>query len=421
MTATAERAPVEGTGARPDRALLALVLFAAAVRALYWLVFLRHYTPLSDAAHYELIARNLASGDGFSHPFPALEPHPTAFRPPLFPLLLGAVYFVTWPAVGIAQLLNLVLGCAVVALTFLLVQDVAGRRAALFAGVLAAVYPPLVANDVVPLAESLALVLLLALGLAVRHGAYAWAGVLAGLLVLTRTSAQAVVLIVAVWIGVRLGVRRAAVTVVLAAVVVVPWVVRNDIQVGAPVLVTSNGFNLAAVHSQEAEDTGHFVDPVYDPRFEAFRLYQFDEVEWDRKLTEHAMDHIREDPLSVVSVMWRNVFGLFDLDPGLNDWPEEQDGRNHGFRTAMLPLYWAVSAVGLVGLWRTRRDPTVQFLAVLVAYFVVLSLVFVAPPRLRVPFDLLCVIGAGIVLSRLGAGRRRPGPAAPPTAGAGAG
>ena len=399
-----------------DRALAALVVGAAAVRALYWIAFLRDYVPRSDAAHYHEIARNLVEGQGFAHWFPQLELHATAFRPPLFPLLLSGIYAVTWPAVGIAQLLNLVIGCVVVGLTFVVVRDVGGRGAAVAAAAVVALYPPLIANDVVPLAESLALALLLALALAVRRGAYVWAGLLAGLLVLDRTSAQAVVVIVVVWVAVRLGVKRAVVTLLVAAAVVVPWVVRNAVQVGAPVLVTSNGFNLAAMHSEEARETGGFVDPVFDERFEEFRIYQFDEVEWDRKLRAHAMEQIRDDPLSVTVVARRNLLAIFELRPSVNESPERLDGRNIDFRTWTLPLFYVVTAVGLVGLWRHRRDPTVQFLALVTAYFVGLSLVFVAPPRLRAPLDLVCAIGAGLLLSRLAGSRRDRASAARPRA-----
>jgi hypothetical protein len=395
---------------RLDRTLVLLVVGAAAVRALYWLVFLRDYVPYSDAAHYQEIARHVAEGKGFVHWFPQLELHDTAFRPPAFPFLLAGLYVVTWPAVGIAQLLNLVLGCAVVGLTYVLVKDVAGERAAAVSGAIVALYPPLIANDVVPLAESLALVVLLALALAVRRGAFLWAGVLAGVLVLTRTSAQAVVLIVAVWVGVRAGVRKGALTLGLAAIVILPWVIRNQVELGAPVLVTSNGFNLAAMHSEEADDSGHFVDPVFDARFQRFRIFQYDEVEWDRELTRHATDHIKDDPLSVLDVAWRNALALTELKPSFNEAAERLDGRHAGFRSAMLPVFYLVTVLGLVGLWRVRHDPTVRFLALVTAYFVGLSLVFVAPPRLRAPFDLLCAIGAGILVSRLAARRRDPTP-----------
>ena len=400
-----------------DRRLLWLLALAAAVRILYWAVFLRHYVPQSDAFHYFQIAENVAEGRGFVHEFPQLDLHPTAFRPPLFPLTLSLVLAVLWPAVAFGQALNLVLGVVAVGLTFRLTSEIGGRLAGTVAAVVVAVHPPLFFNDVVPLAESLALVLVLSLALAVRRDAYVWAGILTGLLVLDRTSAQAVVVLVVGWVAVRLGIRKAAVTLALAAAVVAPWVVRNAVELDAAVLVTSNGFNLAAKHSPEARATGRFVDPVYDVRFDEFRLEQFDEAQWDRTLTDYALDEIRRDPRPVARVVLRNVWELFLLRPSFSDSAERSDGRHAGVRTASVPFFYAASALGLVGVWRNRRDPTVLFLALVVGYFLALSLLLMSPPRLRWPFDLLCAIGIGLLAPTVRdrwAARRATGSAAPP-------
>lgn len=381
-----------------DRRLLVLLAVAAVVRIAYWAIFLRDYEPISDAAQYNGIAFNLANGRGFGLDFPQLAVHPTGFRPPLFPLTLSVVYAILWPAVGIGQAVNLVLGLVVVGLTYRLVKDVAGTTAATVAAGIVAIHPNLVANDVVPLAETLGLVLLLSLGLAMRRQHHVWAGLLTGLLVLERTSAQAVVVIVVAWVAVTLGLKKAAATLALTAIVVAPWVVRNIIQLDAAVLVTSNGFNLAAKHSPEARESGHFVDPVFDPRFEQFRLDQFDEVVWDRALREYAMEEITRDPLGAIPVIRRNLLELFELKPWLNRTGEEWDGRNYTFRTATLPLFYAVTVAGLAGLWLRRRDPTVLFLGLVVGYFVALNLLIISAPRLRAPFDLLCAIGVGLLV-----------------------
>jgi hypothetical protein len=391
-----------------DRRLLCLLALAAAVRIAYWAVFLRDYAPLSDAAHYHQIAQHVAEGRGFVHWFPQIELHPTAFRPPLFPLTLAVAYAVLWPAVGLAQGVNLVLGVVAVGLTYAVTREVGGRSAATAAGAIVAVYPPLVANDVVPLAESLGVVLLLSLALALRRGALGWVGVLTGLLVLDRTSAQAVVVLVGAWVWLRMGARKAVGTLALAGLVILPWVVRNAVELGQPVLVTSNGFNLAAIHSPEARATGHFVDPVFDGRFERFRLAQFDEVEWDHALAEHATDEITRDPLAVLGTVRRNALAMLELEPHRNESAERLDGRDVAVRTAGLPLFAVVSTAGMVGLWRFRRDPTVLFLALVAGYFATLSLVLVAPPRLRWPFDLLCAIGAGLLVSRARQPARTP-------------
>ena len=125
----------------------------------------------------------------------------------------------------------------------------------------------MLANDGPPLTEALALVLLLAGLLALTRQRVLLAGIAIGLLVLTRPSAQLLVPVVALWLLFTVGWRRTAVFAVAVGVFVLPWVARNEAVFGKPVLVTSNGFNMAAAWSDIALAQAKPADPVYDPRF----------------------------------------------------------------------------------------------------------------------------------------------------------
>ncbi|MEO7556181.1 MAG: glycosyltransferase family 39 protein, partial [Acidimicrobiales bacterium] len=179
------------------RRTVGLVGLAAGARALYWMATL-HYTPISDAGSYHAIASNLADGAGFSDYFPQLSVHETGFRPPLFPVLLGALYRVFGTSVAVGRLANLIVGIAVVLLVERVATRIAGTTAGLVAAILAALYPPLVVNDVSLLTEPLSLLLLLLIVLAAADERWVVAGVETGLLVLTRHSAQALVPVIAV-------------------------------------------------------------------------------------------------------------------------------------------------------------------------------------------------------------------------------
>src|SRR5687767_2079217 len=82
---------------------------AVAIRLAYWIVVTPDWVPVSDADQYVLLARSLGDGDGFSLVYPQLELHATAFRPPLYPMLLTpftAFGDALWPA----RLLSVALG-----------------------------------------------------------------------------------------------------------------------------------------------------------------------------------------------------------------------------------------------------------------------------------------------------------------------
>ena len=378
-----------------------LVGVGLGVRAAYWALVTPNYVPISDANQYYELASNLASGRGYSMYFPQLTVHATAFRPPLYPAVLGVVYWLFGPSIVAGRVLNVVIGLAVILLAAALAGRLAGARAGLMAGLCVALYPPLIANDVVLLSEPLSLALLLGVVLALSDRRVVLGGLLCGLLVLTRPSAQGIALVVAVWLVTQVGWRRSLYFVGVVSVVVTPWIIRNWIQVGSPVLFTSNGFTLAATYSPEATADGHFVNPVYDSRFDHFRLVQFDEAAWQRSLQQLALNSLTNDPGQVVPVVARNSTYVLELRPRANEQAEVLDGRNLSFRSWTLPAFYLVTVVGLAGIATRWRNPTAWLLVAVVGYSTVASVVLVAAPRLRAPFDLMCAIGFGIALDVL--------------------
>ena len=115
-------------------------------------------------------------------------------------------------------------------------------------------FPNLLANDTVTLTESLALVLILGLLLALDSRRPLLAGVLTGLLFLTRPNAYLVLFVVIVVVWRTIGWRRALLALGCCVVVMAPWIVRNHVQVGTFRLVTSDGFTMAAIYGPPAID-----------------------------------------------------------------------------------------------------------------------------------------------------------------------
>lgn len=388
-------------GPRHDRARwIVLVLVALAVRVTYLFLATDVEAVPSDSGHYREIASNLAAGDGFSSTFPQLFVHATAFRPPGYPVLLAGLFRITGPSMVGGKLLNVAIGVAVVVLVAWLVRHRVSPTAGWIAGGLVAMYPPLVANDVNLLTEPLSLLLLVLLAAEVSGRARWWLlGMETALLVLTRPSAQAFSLVVIAYTFRRIGFRRTAAYAVVVVMLVAPWMVRNRLQVGTWNLYTSNGFNIAAMYSKPAQDSRSFVDPVFDERFRDHRLSQFDEGAWDREMAEVGFDGLRSNPRYVVFNVGRNAVATLELWPALNEPAEREDGRNLTVRLVTLPVFYVVTGLGVVGSWRRRRTVAVSFLAVSGLYFVVVSLFFVAPPRLRAPFDLACCVGTAVLVA----------------------
>ncbi len=231
--------------------------------------------------------------------------------------------------------------------------------------------------------------------LLLQDGRAAWAGAASGLLVLTRPSAQVFVVVLAAWVLWRLGWRSTLSYVVCIAIVIAPWVLRNWHRLDAPVVVTSNGFNLNAVYSPEAKASGGFVDGFFDPRFAAMRAGIRNEAKLDAAFRRHALASIRDDPLHVLRIAPGGLQNVLEPEAGRNDVAETNDGRNLTLQHLSVPLAWYVMVAGGVGLWLLRHRAGVGPLVLAAVVFPVLSAVTVATPRMRVPLDVACLVGVG--------------------------
>jgi 4-amino-4-deoxy-L-arabinose transferase-like glycosyltransferase len=224
--------------------------------------------PLTlDEQEYLLLARSLASGQGFSYPaVPDEDARVMHFgRPPAYPAFMAALLVMTghrWPEparlprssseipreIIVAQAL---LGALAVWLIAHLAGLAAGRSASIIAAALAAVYPPLVWICAYALNETLCGVLgLLAVWLLVaasdpRARAPLGLGLLAGLAagagVLTREAMVFFLPLAGLYLLVR---RRPGLLATLAlgvCVVVLPWIIRNYVVYDRVVLTVAHG------------------------------------------------------------------------------------------------------------------------------------------------------------------------------------
>jgi 4-amino-4-deoxy-L-arabinose transferase-like glycosyltransferase len=232
--------------------LVIIMVLAVALRAVFWLEVVGPAAPLrGDEIDYDAIARSLASGHGFS----VNADRPTASRPPLYPILLGGVYRIAGARNEAGKALQILLGGAIVLLTFLLGRRIFSESAALAAAALVACNPSLIFISSYLLAENLYIVLLLSFLIlfaggrtkSLSYAVCAAGGMLLGLASLARPNAFPFALFAAVSFmifgtGTR-GTRLAKSIVMLAGVLVVlaPWAARNEARFGKPILFTTHG------------------------------------------------------------------------------------------------------------------------------------------------------------------------------------
>jgi 4-amino-4-deoxy-L-arabinose transferase-like glycosyltransferase len=420
---------------RPGGPWLALlpILLVALILRVGLVAATTDYRPSYDAADYDLHARALAEHGRYPPSAIAAPGSPTAFRPPGYPYLLAGTYAVTGRRWTAGRLLGAGLGTITVALVALIAAALWDRRAALAAGGLAAVFPPLVLMSSPLLAEGLFVPLLLAACLAgLRFRAaprLRWAvaaGVLCALAALTRTNGA--LALVPVVLGLLAasgagGVRRLlapAAALAAAVLVVAPWTARNAEAFGELVPIsTQSGFTLAGHFNDRAGADGPTqaanVLPSVLPQYAGlFHRPGLDEADIDGRLRADARRFAWRRPRYVLESLRLDTARMFDLGGAASftsRWDQERDItalRRTADRAgiALLCLLVVLALVARVPRARLREAPA--WLWAVPALMYLSTAPVVGNPRYRSALDPFLVLGAAAALAWI-AERRRGG------------
>jgi len=367
-----------------------------------------------DSESYWSLASRVAAGE----PFEFGPDRARVFRTPGYPVLLAVLFQVRpQPPVMWARLLGAALGAASVGGVIWIGWRLFDARAALLAGLAAAVYPGAVAVSALVLTETpfTALMLLqLALWIEALRGesrgrrlaCATAAGVVAGVATLVRPSwllftPLAVVLSIGCGGERKRHLAMGAAMVAALLVTMTPWWIRNGRLTGRPVLTTlqvgaslmdgwheraTGASDMRFVDRQRAEQrAADAASTTAPPSTFEYRL--------DRRMFAGACRWAREHPgraarLAVVKFVrtW-------------NIWPNEAAFRSWSLRLVVALSYAPVMVLAAIGSWRFARRGWPFVLCVAPAcYFAALHTVFVGSIRYRQPAMLpLIVLAAGLV------------------------
>ncbi len=400
-------------------ALGAIVVLALALR-LVWIAY-SDWRPLpdDDAFRYDWFARRLAEGEGFVH----LNGNPTAFWPPGYALLVAPLYALFGPEPLWAQLLNAVLAAGTVVLTFALGRRALGDGAALNAAGIVALFPSLILFTGVTLSETaFTFFALLGLWLLVTergHGplgvrTLTLAGGVIGFAALVRGQALLFPLVaLPFWYKAsrdwRETVRRFALVSACAGAAVLPWTIRNAIQMNAFVPISTNaGVDLWIGHHDGASGRGQMADALVYSRPDLDSVAG--EVAVNAAGFRQAIRFALEQPLTELQLLPKKLFYLYYHDEEGLRW---NDG--HGGQPWMAPRLWealrwtsnayyyavlALFAAGLALSSRQRRTPSLALVASTIVYWTAVHLVFFGDPRFHAPAMPLFAVFAAIPLQR---------------------
>jgi 4-amino-4-deoxy-L-arabinose transferase-like glycosyltransferase len=357
---------------------------------------------------------------------------PSAWTQPLYTFFLVPIYWAAgreWWTVGLAQI-------AVAAATALIVYETGRRflspRAGLIAALVATLNPYLIWHDVHVNRELLdqllaVLVVFLTLLATERTGRCglsvpALLGLALGLAILGNTRLALLPLVITGFLVWR---RRewqpAAVVLAVSVLTLVPWLVRNEVNVGCFTLTTDSralwkANNLA---TYGVLDRGGWIDDVPNlpsappwPELAADLTRAgtpttVDECAQMRLYRREVTDFWREHPGEKARLAGQTARMLWDPRSIRTEGRSEAGGFVDDVRTWVQPLYTIpLYVLALIGFFVIPRRMAALF-AALLAYNTLAALVFAGATRYRVPWDFVLALAAGAAVVWL-LGRRRP-------------
>lgn len=392
-----------------------------------------YYRPVNDAGTYLTLASQIAHTGDYT-----LSRHsgvgaggtrgPSAYFPPAFPYLLGAVDLIdghSTPrdgAIEPARLSQAALGTVEVGLIGLVALEAFGPAVGLISLGIAAVYPALIELSGILVAENLLTTLILAAtwtALRSRRarnpiGWVALTGVLAGLASLTHENGILLLLPLAFAVAGRPRWRAPAVLIGCAALTIAPWAIRNAIYLHRFIPISDEtGITLVGTYNP-ASAADHVVPykwRIYYGIPGEGRLIKdsgrLGEPQLEDRLQSQAFHYIERHPLSPVGVAYHNTLRILEFE-GSTAWTDSASamGLRPGIAHTGILGFWIVSIAAIAGAFtaRARRAPRWLWL-IPVLFWISVVLVNVETPRFREPVDpfliMLCACAVASAVARL--------------------
>jgi 4-amino-4-deoxy-L-arabinose transferase-like glycosyltransferase len=403
--------------------LLGMVAFGIAVRIAFAISIMSRGLT-ADAKFFHTSAAYLANGNGYE----AVSGHATASHPPIFPLLLAIFDLLGLHSIGQQRIAVSIAATAGVLLLGLLGRELAGPTVGLVGAAIAAVSPVWFQPSGILMSESVYLIAIPGILLvAVRciECPTAWRfgglGILMAAATLIRSEAIDLIVLLGIPViliaakGWRQRIKSGVVLVVGFMIILTPWLVRNEIQLGGASLSTNGGITLAgsycpAALNQDNSAYGSFNYACAIGEY-IFLLKHTRPPNGARSYTEltinqtaasqaetFARNHLNDMPRLVLareSSVWGFGNQSFQLSLAT------AEGRVTGYERVDMILYWALLPFVILGLAVLARLSWKRLVVVSVPLVVVSlnSAIFYGSTRMRMAAEpsLAILAAVGIV------------------------
>ena len=401
---------------------MAIVLLAFSLR-LAWALYSKADPTdgrFDDSLLYHYLAIGIRDNLNYVNPFTGV---PTGAWPPGYPTFLAGVYSLFGTSVEAAKIAQAVLGAVTVGAVYVLGRRLFDRATALFAALILAVMPGQIfftgilwSEVLFTLLFVLALIAVAALPNRPARERLAWAvatGLLITMAAYVRETGLSLVLVAALYWGWSLrswlvSVRLVSATALVIVVLIVPWAIRNTVQLdGLIVLSSSTGTNFWQGHHEGANGGFSSIDSLLErskPRDQPGG-----EADAHQRGIREGLQFLVQNPVEEVKLFAVKARKLYQGDTRGLSLAETQgqlflpDRLRTPLRQLADGIYYAVLVLAGLAmiLWVRRRGsepllPVLTFVVVTLGY-----LVFWGDPRFHFPLMPVFCLLAGWALANL--------------------
>jgi hypothetical protein len=422
--------------------LVSLTAVGVFVRLLF-VTLARFERIANDAMYFRETAHNLVSGLGYSYPFPTdpAKSVPSAAHPPLFSLVLSLFDLLGLDSIESQRVALAVVSSVAVVLVGLVGRRLLGPTVGVVAAGIAALHPLWLEPVGSLLSESIYLIaipLVLLMALRALDQATGWRfaalGAAIGVAVLIRSEAILLVVLVGLpvlffgVVGWKPRLRLAAALLAGCVVLIGPWVIRNEVQLGTIQISTQGGVTLVGSYCPNTFDShdpsfGNFNGACADGVVALLVLHtrpagggEWNEVNLDHALTQdaegYARGHLNELPRVILA---REVSTWFLTGRGIQQSAVVVEGGNGTFEILGAVVFWVLAVPAVVGsvvLWRRSPRRFVILFAPIVMVILNVALTY-GSTRFRVAAEPSLAVLAAIGLVAIGRRLHPRSPAGP--------
>jgi 4-amino-4-deoxy-L-arabinose transferase-like glycosyltransferase len=386
--------------------------------------------PAHDNLPYGLelgrVARAIAAGEGFSSPLLNADSGPTAWFTPIYPYLIAGIFKLWGIYSATAHVIIQTMNCAFSALTIFPIYGIAKRTFGSGVAVSASwiwvflptalYYPMIWVWDTTLLALIFSLIFWATLAMRGKSSMRSWLGY-SGLWVmgvLINPSILSLFPLFVIWLVWEL--RRAKVAwlkpvtaaLLLFAICLVPWTVRNYRVFGKLIVLRSNfGLELWLGNNLQVTDTSAQWQHPSSDREEAAKYVRMGEIAYMAEKQREAVSHMRSHPAETLNMVFRRfeMNWLAFSDSPVDVWMNGD--RNTRFFLALNCLLSVGCLVGVLVAQRARLPEAVPYAMVLLIFPAVFYLTH-ASLRYRFPIDpIILILATGAAAHALSLARHR--------------